>query len=381
MPATYRSPWMDSDVEAFAESVRRFCQDYLVPNDEKWRRQHCIDREAWRKAGELGMILPDVPMEYGGSGATPAYLAASSTELARNGCTSLGITISHIVGHYILSDGTEVQKLHWLPRIASGEVISAVAMTEPGTGSDLQAIRTRAVKRGDSYVINGAKTFISNGTLCDMVAVVAKTDAAAGAKGISIFLVDTRLPGFRRGKTLDKLGWAAQDTAEMYFDDVEVPAECLLGGVEGRGFYTLMQQLPYERAQIAIQATGSMELALDLTLEYTRERQVFGKPVLDFQTTRHTLADVKATVLASRTLCDHLVQQWIAGTLDSTLASMCKFWLTERQGEVIDRCLQLFGGYGYMNEYPIARLYTESRITRIYGGTNEIQRELVGRSL
>lgn len=377
----YRSPWMDSDVEAFADSVRRLCNDYLVPNDEKWRHQHYIDREAWLKAGELGMILPDVPAEYGGSGGTPAYLAAAATELARAGCTSLGVMISHIVGHYILSDGTEAQKQQWLPRIASGEMICAVAMTEPGTGSDLQAVRTRAERRGDGYVINGAKTFITNGALCDLVAVVAKTDSSLGAKGISIFLVDTRTPGFRRGKILDKIGWAAQDTAELYFDDVEVPAECLLGGVEGKGFYTLMNQLPYERAHIAISAAATMERALALTLEYTRERKVFGKPVIDFQTTRHALADVKATVLASRTLCDHMIQQWVAGKLDSTLASMNKFWLTERQSEVVDRCLQFFGGYGYMNEYPIARLYADTRVARIYGGTNEIQRELVGRSL
>lgn len=377
----YRSPWIDSDVEAFADSVRRFCKDHLQPNEEKWRHQHFIDRDAWLGAGELGMILPDVPVDYGGSGATPAYLAASAGEIARAGCTSLGIMINHIVGHYILSDGTEAQKQQWLPGIASGEVICAVAMTEPGTGSDLQAVSTKAERRGDRYVINGSKTFITNGVLCDLVAVVAKTDPSAGSKGISIFLVDTKLPGFRRGKSLDKMGWQAQDTAEMFFDDVEVPLDCLLGGVEGKGFYTLMNQLPYERAQIAINAVGSMELALELTLEYARERKAFGKSILDFQTSRHTLADVKATVLASRTLCDHMIQQWIDGQLNSTLASMCKFWLTERQGEVIDRCLQLFGGYGYMNEYPIARLYTDARVTRIYGGANEIQRELVGRSL
>jgi acyl-CoA dehydrogenase len=254
-------------------------------------------------------------------------------------------------------------------------------MTEPGTGSDLQAIRTRAVKQGDRYLINGAKTFITNGQTCDMVAVVAKTDQTAGSKGISIFLVDTQLPGFRRGKCLDKIGQQSSDTSEMFFDDVEVPADCLLGEVEGKGLYTLMKQLPFERAQIAIGAAATMERALALTVEYTKERKVFGKPVLDFQNTRFTLADIKATVFASRTFCDHIIAQWVDGKLDSTLASMGKFWLTDRQSEVLDQCLQFFGGYGYMNEYPIARMWADARVTRIYGGANEIQRELVGRTL
>ncbi|MCP2021375.1 acyl-CoA dehydrogenase family protein [Pseudomonas laurylsulfatiphila] len=377
----YRSPWMDEDVIPFADSVRRFVTQSLAPLEEKWREQHQVDRASWLAVGEMGMILPDVPVEYGGSGGTPAHVAAVINEMTYAGVSSLGLGISHIVGHYILADGTEAQKLHWLPKIASGEVICSVAMTEPDTGSDLQAIRTRAVKQGDKYVINGAKTFITNGQICDMVAVVAKTDPNGGAKGISIFLVDTRLPGFRRGKTLDKLGWEAQDTAEMFFDDCEVPADCLLGGVEGKGFFTLMNQLPYERMQIAMNATASMERALALTLEYTKDRKVFGQRVLDFQNTRFTLADIKATTLASRAFCDHLIQQWIDGKLDSPQASMGKFWLTDRSSDVIDRCLQFFGGYGYMKEYPIGRMWTEARVTRIYGGANEIQRELVGRSL
>lgn len=377
----YRSPWIDEDVSAFADSVRRFCTEQLAPKEEKWRHQHHVDREDWLAAGEMGMILPDVPVEYGGSGCSPAYFAASNAELTYAGCSALALAINHIVGHYILADGTEAQKQYWLPKIASGECITSVAMTEPGTGSDLQAVRTRADKRGDKYVINGSKTFITNGQMCDMVAVVAKTDVTQGAKGISIFLVDTRLPGFRRGQNLDKMGWSAQDTSEMFFDDVEVPADCLLGGVEGQGFFTLMKQLPYERAGIAIAAVANMQRAFSLTLDYVKERKVFGKTVLDFQNTRFVLADVKATVLASKTMVDHMISQWIDGKLDSTLASMNKFWLTERQGEVIDKCLQFFGGYGYMNEYPIARLYTEARVQRIYGGANEIQRELVARSL
>ncbi|MDT4826563.1 acyl-CoA dehydrogenase family protein [Pseudomonas jinjuensis] len=381
MLENYRSPWLDDEVEPFVDSVRRFVTQTLAPREEQWREQHQADRESWLACGEMGMILPDVPVEYGGSGGTPAHVAAVINELSYAGVAGLGLGISHIVGHYILDDGTEAQKQYWLPRIASGEVICSVAMTEPGTGSDLQAVRTRAVRHGDKYVINGAKTFITNGQLSDMVAVVAKTDLSAGAKGTSIFLVDTRLPGFRRGKVLDKVGLTSSDTSEMYFDDVEVPADCLLGGVEGKGFYTLMKQLPYERAQLAMAATAQMERALKLTLEYTRERKVFGKPVLEFQNTRFKLADAKATVLASRTFCDYMIQEWIEGRLDSTLASMGKFWLTERNSEVIDTCLQFFGGYGYMNEYPIARMWADARVARIYGGANEIQRELVGRSL
>ncbi len=377
----YRSPWLIEEVEAIADSVRRFAEDVLAPNDEKYRKQHYVDREAWLKAGELGIILPDVPAEYGGSDGTPAFYAAAVTELGRAGCTGLGISINNIVGHYIFSDGTEEQKRRWLPKIAAGEVICSVAMSEPGAGSDLQGVRTRAEKRGDKYVISGAKTFITNGGTCDMVAVVARTGNIPGAKGISIFLVDADTPGFRRGRTLDKVGADAQDTAELFFDDCEVTADCLLGGVEGQGFFTLMRQLPFERAAIAVCAAAQMERAFALTVDYVKERKAFGTALIDFQNTRFTLADIKATVLASRTFCDHLIQQWADGKLDSTLASMGKFWLTERQSEVIDRCVQFFGGYGYMNEYPIARLWAEQRVMRIYGGANEIQRELVGRSL
>ncbi len=382
MQSNYRPSWMTEEVEQFADSVRRFVAQTLAPQEEHWREHHQVSRDAWLAMGEMGMLLPDIPVEYGGCDGSAAHVAVANLELFRGTVSGAAVAMNHIVGHYLLADGTEDQKRKWLPKIASGEVICSLAMTEPGTGSDLQAIRTRAERRGDKYVINGAKTFISNGQSSDMVVVVAKTDVEAkGSKGISLFIVDTRTPGFKRGKCLDKIGQGTADTSEMYFDDVEVPAECLLGGEEGKGFYTMMKQLPYERAQIAVVAMASMERALELTLEYTRERKVFGEPVLDFQNTRFVLADVKATVLAARTMCDHMVQQWVDGKLDSTLASMCKFWLTERQGEVLDRCLQFFGGYGYMNEYPIARMWADARVQRIYGGANEIQRELVGRSL
>ncbi len=381
MLENYRSPWMTEEVAPFADSVRRLAVEVLAPQEEKWREAHRATREAWLACGEMGMILPDVDVDYGGAGGTPAHVAAVLCELAYAGVSGVGLTINHIVAHYILDDGTEAQKQFWLPKIASGEVICSVAMTEPGTGSDLQGVRTRAVKHGNKYIINGATTFITNGQLSDMVAVVTKTDMEAGAKGISIFLVDTKLPGFRRGKVLDKVGLQSSDTSEMFFDDVEVSADCLLGGVEGKGFYTLMKQLPYERAQIAIGAAAQMERALKLAIEYTKDRKVFGKPVVEFQNSRFVLADVKATVLASRTFCDHIISQWVDGKLDTTLASMGKFWLTERASEVIEKCQQLFGGYGYMNEYPIARMWADARVARIYGGANEIQRELVGRSL
>lgn len=377
----YQPTWMTEDLVQFSDVVRRFSKEYLEPNDLKWREQKQASRDAWLKAGELGIILPDVPDTYGGAGGTPAHAGVVFWELGYSGNTGLGLGLSHIVAHYILNFGTEAQKLRWLPGIASGEVIGAIAMTEPGTGSDLQGVRTRAERRGDNYVINGAKTFISNGQLCDVVVVVAKTDPTQGAKGISLIIVDANTPGFKRGKALDKLGMEGQDTSEMFFDDCTVPADCLLGEHEGRGFYQLMEQLAFERAQLAIQASGAMARALDLTVEYVKERHAFGKPLIEFQNTRFVLADVKATVTASRAFADMVVQQWIDGTLDTVTASMAKFWITERQCEVMDRCLQLFGGYGYMKEYPIARLYADARVQRIYGGTNEIQRELVGRQL
>jgi len=383
MSQQYSASWMDGELVQFGDVIRRFSDEYLVPNDLKWREEKQPSREAWRKAGELGIILPDVPDTYGGSGGTPAHAGIVSWELGYSGNTGLGlgISVASIVGHYIFRYGTEAQKQRWLPGIASGEIIAAIAMTEPGTGSDLKGVRTRAERRGDSYVINGAKTFISNGQLCNVVIVVAKTDPELGSKGISLFIVDTETPGFQRGQALDKIGLESQDTSEMFFADCTVPADCLLGEQEGQGFYQLMEQLKYERALIAIGASGAMTRAFDLTLDYVRERKAFGSALIEFQNTRFVLAGVKATVTACRAFSDMIIQQWIDGTLDASTASMAKFWITERQCEVTDQCLQLFGGYGYMKEYPIARLYADARVQRIYGGTNEIQRELVGRQL
>ncbi len=377
----FDSPWMNEELQQLADTVRRFCKEVLEPNETRYRAQHQVDREVWRKAGALGLILPDVPEEYGGAGGSAAHAAVVFRELGYIGNTSFGAGINHIVGHYLLNFGTEDQKRRWLPGIASGETICSIAMTEPGTGSDLQSVRTRALRQGERYVIEGAKTFITNGQTSDMVVVVAKTDPAQGAKGISLLLLDTKTPGFRRGKVLEKIGQDGADTSEMFFDGCEVGADAVLGGIEGQGFYQLMSNLPYERAMIAIGAAATMEYALALTLDYVKERQVFGKPILEFQNTRQVLADVKATVTASRAFADHIVARWIDGTLDSALASMGKFWLTERQSEVLDKCVQFFGGYGYMLEYPIARLYADARVQRIYGGSNEIQRELVGRTL
>ncbi|AQV94705.1 acyl-CoA dehydrogenase [Cupriavidus necator] len=382
MLENYRSPWMDADLEAFADAVRRFCKDVIEPNEMKWREQHHVDREAWLKAGELGLILPDLPEQYGGAGGSAAHAAVVIREMGYAGNSSFGYGINYLVGHYLSNYGTEAQKQRWLPGMASGEIITSIAMTEPGTGSDLQGVRTTARKRPDGkYVINGSKTFITNGQLSDMVVVVAKTGEESGAKGISLVIVETSNPGFRRGKCLDKVGQDAGDTSEMFFDHCVVEADALLGGVEGQGFFQLMGQLPYERAMIAVGAAAQMERALALTVEYVKERRAFGKTLLDFQNTRFVLADVKATVTASRAFADHIIQQWVDGKLDSSLASMGKFWLTERQGEVIDKCVQFFGGYGYMLEYPIARMYADARVQRIYGGANEIQRELVARSL
>ncbi|MFT3799714.1 MAG: acyl-CoA dehydrogenase family protein [Burkholderiaceae bacterium] len=381
MLENYRSPWMNEDLEAFADSVRRFGTEVLEPNEPKWRQQHYVDRDVWIQAGELGLILPDLPEQYGGAGGTAAHAAVVIRELGYAGSTGFGYGINYLVGHYLNNYGTPAQKQRWLPGMASGEIITSVAMTEPGTGSDLQGVRTSARRREDGrYVINGAKTFITNGQMSDMVVVVART-GEAGAKGISLMIVETGNPGFRRGKCLDKVGQDSADTSEMFFDDCVVDVDAVLGGVPGQGFYQLMGQLPYERAMIAVGAAAQMERALALTTEYVKERRAFGQALLDFQNTRFVLADVKATVTASRAFADVIIDRWIDGTLDSAMASMGKFWLTERQGEVIDKCVQFFGGFGYMLEYPIARMYADARVQRIYGGANEIQRELVARSL
>ncbi len=378
----YTSPWMDSELESFRDTVRRFVQNEITPFEEQWAKQQHVDRGLWRKAGELGLLLADIPDEYGGSGGSFAHQCVVFEELSFAGNSSFGIHVHAIVAHYLLNQGTEAQKRKYLPRLASGDMVAAIAMTEPGAGSDLQGVRTRAERQGEHYVINGSKTFISNGYLADLILVVAKTDPAAGAKGTSLMLVETKnCPGFRVGRILDKIGQKGQDTCELYFDDVRVPADNVLGGVDGQGFYQLMTELPYERLIVGVSAVASIEHAVQLTVDYTRERKAFGKALIELQNTRFKLAECKTQAVVARTYVDRCIVDMLEGRMDAVGASMAKYWLTDLQCQVIDECLQLFGGYGYMNEYPIARMYADARVQRIYGGANEIMKEIIARAL
>ncbi|MCP3716695.1 acyl-CoA dehydrogenase family protein [Paraburkholderia sp. CNPSo 3281] len=381
--AEYRSPWITDDLVLFQDSIRKFIERELVPHEERWWKQQHVDREVWRKAGEFGMLCASIPEEYGGGGGTFAHEAIIALEQSRAMVSSLGTNVhSGIVAHYILRYGTEEQKRRWLPKMASGERVAAIAMSEPGAGSDLKSIKTRAVRDGDHYVINGSKTFISNGLLADLICVVVKTDPAQGAKGVSIVVVETDdLPGFRRGRVLEKMGQKGQDTAELFFDDVRVPCANLLGTEEGKGFYQLMQQLPQERMIIALGALSAMEKALDVTTAYVRERKVFGMSLLDMQNTRFKLAECKTHTTIARTFIDDCMAKVLRGELDAETAAMAKWWCTQRSCEIIDECLQLHGGYGYMMEYPIARLYVNARVSKIFGGSNEIMKELIARTL
>ncbi|MEX3978477.1 acyl-CoA dehydrogenase family protein [Paraburkholderia sp. EG287A] len=381
--AEYRSPWITDDLVLFQDSIRKFIERELMPHEERWWKQQHVDREVWRKAGEFGMLCASIPEEYGGGGGTFAHEAIIALEQSRAMVSSLGTNVhSGIVAHYILRYGTEEQKRRWLPKMASGERVAAIAMSEPGAGSDLKSIKTRAVRDGDHFVINGSKTFISNGLLADLICVVVKTDPAQGAKGVSIVVVETDdLPGFRRGRVLEKMGQKGQDTAELFFDDVRVPCANLLGTEEGKGFYQLMQQLPQERMIIALGALSAMEKALDVTTAYVRERKVFGMSLLDMQNTRFKLAECKTHATIARTFIDDCMAKVLRGELDAETAAMAKWWCTQRSCEIIDECLQLHGGYGYMMEYPIARLYVNARVSKIFGGSNEIMKELIARTL
>jgi len=380
--AEYRSPWMDEELDLFREAARRFVENEIVPNDARYREQHHVDRELWNKAGEVGLLCTDIPDRYGGVGGDVRHEAVVVEELGRRGITSLGHSVHSIVAHYLLNYGTEEQKQRWLPRMATGKLVGAIAMTEAGAGSDLQAVKTRAHLVDGHYVIKGSKTFISNGYHAGLVAVVAKTDAAQRAKGISIIMVETRdQPGYRVGRVFDKIGQNGWDTAEMFFDDVRVSADCLLGGVEGQGFAQLMSDLPYERTLLAIGGVAAMEYALELTVDYARHRKAFGKALLEMQNTRFTLAEVKTWVHIARVFIDNCIVRLREGRLDTVDASMAKWWLTDLQSKVADECLQLFGGYGYMKEYPISQLYVDARVQRIYGGANEVLKEIIARSL
>lgn len=377
-----RSPWMDADLDMYRDAVRRFIDEEIVPHQDRFARQQHVDRAVWRKAGELGFLLADIPEIYGGGGGSFAHVAVLMEELAYAGDYGFGVSVHQIAANYILHQGTEAQKRHYLPRMARGELIGAIAMTEPGAGSDLQSIRTRAVLDGDAYRVSGSKIFITNGGSADLIIVVTKTDPEAGGKGISLLLLETgNAEGFKVGRVLDKLGQKAADTSELFFDQVRVPAANLLGGVEGQGFRHLMVELPYERTLCALSAVASTEAALRMTLAYTRERRAFGQPLFEMQNTRFKLAEVKTQATVGRHFVDACVQRVIDGTMDADTAAMAKLWSTETLGRAVDECLQLFGGYGYMMEYPIARLYADARVQRIYGGTSEIMKEIVARSL
>ncbi|MFD8247722.1 acyl-CoA dehydrogenase family protein [Nocardia sp. NPDC059691] len=379
---TYRSAWLDDDLDALRELARSFFAKELTPNIDKFIEQHHVDRDFWNKAGALGLLCASIPEEYGGGGGTFAHEAVLIEEQAKAFDTSWGATLhSGIVAHYLLHYGTEEQKRKWLPEMATGEVVGAIAMTEPGTGSDLQSVKTKAIREGDEYVVNGSKTFITNGSQADLIIVVAKTDTSEGASGISLILVEADRPGFRRGRVLDKVGQKGQDTSELFFEDVRVPVSNLLGTQEGQGFIQLMQQLPQERLIIAVGSVAGMEAALEVTLRYTKERHAFGKPLFAFQNTKFTLAEAATETRVARVFLDDCIVRHLRGELDIPTVAMAKWWTTDRAMSVADECLQLHGGYGYMSEYPISRMWTDSRVQKIYGGTNEIMKEIIARSL
>ena len=374
--------WMTPELETFRDAVRRFVIAEVTPHQEHWKKQQHVDRDVWDKGGAMGILLADIPEEYGGSGGSFAHQSIVFEELTYAGDMAFGIHVHAIVAHYILNQGTEEQKQKYLPKLASGEMIAAIAMSEPGAGSDLKGIRTTARRDGDSYVINGSKTFISNGYMADLVVVVTKTDPEAGAKGISLIMVETKdCPGYRVGRILEKIGQKGQDTCELFFDDVRVPLDRVLGGVEGKGFTQLMTELPYERTILGVSGVAAIERALDLTITHTRERKAFGQALIEMQNTRFVLAEIKTEATIARTFIDRCIVDMMEGRMDTELASMAKYWISDLQCKVIDQCLQLFGGYGYMLEYPIAQMYVDARVQRIYGGANEIMKEIISRNL
>ncbi|WP_025897877.1 acyl-CoA dehydrogenase family protein [Sneathiella glossodoripedis] len=365
----------------FRESVRRFYEEHIIPHHAQWEKDGQISREAWLEAGRQGLLCMTIPEEYGGLGVDKLFSVIMMEEQARAGTSGPGFGLhSEIVAPYILNYGTEEQKRKYLPKLASGEMIGAIAMTEPAAGSDLQGVKTRAVKVGDEYILNGSKTFITNGFMSDLVIVVAKTDPDAGAKGTTLFLVEADTPGFSKGRNLDKLGLKAQDTAELFFEDVRVPETAILGG-EGKGFFCLMQELAWERLQIAIGATSTMEAVLDETIEYTKERNAFGRSIVQFQNTKFKLAELKTEATIARTFVDDCLQKLLDGELSAETAAMAKYWCSDLENKLVDECLQLHGGYGFMWEYRVARAYADARVQRIYGGTNEIMKEIISRTL
>lgn len=374
----------DEEIRMFEASVARFFDEHAPPErTARWRAEGQVEREFWREAGQAGLLGLSVPAEYGGIGGDFRHDLVLFEQVSRKDVSGFAASLHNgIVTPYVVAHGTEEQKRRWLPGLCNGDLVSAVAMSEPAVGSDLQSIRTTAIRDGDGYRINGAKTFISSGQLANLIVVAAKTDPSARAKGVSLLVVETdKVEGFRRGRKLDKVGNDAADTSELFFDDVWVPAENLLGGEEGQGFRQLMTELPRERLVIAIQAITAIEMALETTLDYVKQRKVFGQSILEFQNTQFRLADLKTEGAAAKAFVNFCIEQLFAGKLDTTQASMAKLLCTELQGKVIDTCLQFHGGYGYMEEYPIARMFRDARISRIYGGSNEIMRVLIARSL
>lgn len=365
----------------FRDSVRKFLTDEVAPFHEQWEEDGQVDRSIWLKAGELGMISPTVPEEFGGVGVDFRYNAIVDEEVARLGLSGLGFALhSDIAVPYVIHYGSEKQKMKYLPKLVSGEMISAIAMTEPGTGSDLQGVKTTAVKDGDDYIINGSKTFITNGQLADLIVVVAKTDPEQGAKGTSLILLESGTAGFSKGKNLKKVGMKAQDTSELFFENVRVPQSCLLGE-ENKGFIYLMQDLPQERLSVAITGIAAAESILQQTIDYTKERKAFGKPISALQNTQFKLAELDTELTAARVFLNRCLELHIEGKLDTVTASKAKLLCTDLQCKVMDECLQLHGGYGYMWEYPVARAWADARVQKIYAGTNEIMKLIIGRSL
>lgn len=379
---TRRSPWMDQDLEDLRDLARTFCEKEIKPNIDSFIANKQVDRDLWNRAGELGLLCLSVPEEYGGGGGTFAHEAVLIEEQARVGDSSWGAPLhSGIVAHYLVAYGTEEQKQEWLPKMASGEVVAAVAMTEPGTGSDLQAIKSKAIRDGDDYVVNGAKTFITNGLQADVVLVAVKTNPEEKGAGISLVIVPTDTPGFRRGRVLNKIGMKGQDTCELFFDDVRIPAANLLGAKEGEGFVQLMLQLPQERLIVALGCVAAMEFAYEETISYVHTRTAFGRPVFGFQNTKFTMAEVATEARVARSFIDECIELHIKGELDIPTVAMAKYWCSERAMKVVDKCVQMHGGYGYMEEYPIARAFTDLRVQQIYAGTTEIMKEIISRSL
>jgi len=373
---------MNEELDSLRELARAFCERELAPHRSQWALQQHVDRKLWTKAGELGLLCMSIPQEYGGGGGSFAHEVVLLEEQARANDSAWGHSVhSAIVAHYVLNCGTPEQKRLWLPRLARGELVGSIAITEPGAGSDLQAIRTRAIRDGDEYVINGSKTFISNGFLTDLAVVAVKTDPDQGAYGVSLILVEARSEGFRRGRPMDKVGLKGHDICELFFDDLRVPADHLLGREEGQGAVQLMQLLLQERLVIAVTSVAAMETAVAQTVRYAKERVAFGGTLFDFQNTRFTLAECATEARVCRAFLDRCINSHLRGDLDVPTAAMAKWWCSDRASRVVDACMQLYGGYGYMNEFQIAQNWTDVRAQRIYGGANEVMKEIIGHML